>query len=74
VTYWRERNFEVDFVLQRGRSVVGIEVKSAGRYEAPGGMEVFHREFNPLRTLLVGAGGISLEEFLSTPASNWLEK
>ncbi len=74
VTYWRERNHEVDFVLQRGRSVVGIEVKSAGRYETPGGMEVFHKEFNPLRTLLVGTGGISLEEFLSTPASHWLEK
>jgi len=74
VTYWRERNHEVDFVLQRGRSVVGIEVKSAGRYETPGGMEVFHKEFNPLRTLLVGTGGISLEEFLSTHASHWLEK
>ena len=74
VTYWRERNHEVDFVLQRGRSVVGIEVKSAGRYETPGGMEVFHKEFNPFRTLLVGTGGISLEEFLSTPASHWLEK
>lgn len=31
VTYWRERNLEVDFVLQPGDSLVAIEVKSGGR-------------------------------------------
>lgn len=74
VTYWRERNQEVDFVLQRGTSLVAIEVKSAARRGKMEGMEAFRREFAPLRTLLVGADGISLEEFLSTPASSWLEK
>jgi uncharacterized protein len=74
VTYWRERNLEVDFVLQRGKTVVAIEVKSAGRRGSLDGMEAFRREFAPLRTLLVGADGISLEEFLSTPAASWLEK
>ena len=33
VTYWRERNLEVDFVLQRGDALVAIEVKSGGRKE-----------------------------------------
>lgn len=72
VTYWRERNAEVDFVLQRGQTVVGIEVKSAGGRRAMGGMEAFRRKFHPLRTLLVGGDGIPLEEFLSTPAVHWL--
>jgi predicted AAA+ superfamily ATPase len=74
VTYWRERNAEVDFVLQRGKTLIAIEVKSAGRRGSLEGMEAFRREFAPLRTLLVGADGISLEEFLSTPAARWLEK
>lgn len=31
---WRERNFEVDFVLRAGKSVVAIEVKSGRAPEA----------------------------------------
>ncbi|MEI6070222.1 MAG: ATP-binding protein [Verrucomicrobiae bacterium] len=73
VTYWRERNAEVDFVLQQGQTVVGIEVKSAESRRAMGGMDAFRREFHPLRTLLVGADGIPLEEFLSAPAARWME-
>ena len=30
VTYWRERNHEVDFVLHRDKTTVAIEVKSGG--------------------------------------------
>lgn len=74
VTYWRERNMEVDFVLQRGHNVVGIEVKSGVRRTALHGMEAFRKQFNPLRTLLVGADGIPLQEFLSTPVENWLSR
>jgi Holliday junction resolvase-like predicted endonuclease len=28
VTYWRQRNQEVDFVLQQGKTLVALEVKS----------------------------------------------
>jgi hypothetical protein len=72
VTYWRERNHEVDFVLQEGKATVAIEVKSGGRRESLPGMEAFVRKFKPKRQLLVGGGGIALEEFLSKPASHWL--
>jgi len=72
VTYWRERNHEVDFVLQKGKAVVAIEVKSGGRRESLPGMEAFARQFKPKRQLLVGGQGISLEEFLSQPAAYWL--
>jgi len=74
VTYWRDRNMEVDFVLQRGNSLVGIEVKSGGHRTVLSGMEAFRKKFRPLRTLLVGGDGIPLKDFLSTPIEQWLKK
>ena len=72
VTYWRERNQEVDFVLQQGKTVVAIEVKSGGRRESFPGMKAFALQFKPKRQLLVGGQGIALEEFLAKPAAHWL--
>lgn len=72
VTYWRERNLEVDFVLQGGKTTVAIEVKSGARRESLPGLEAFARIFKPTRQLLVGGQGIPLEEFLSQPAAHWL--
>jgi predicted AAA+ superfamily ATPase len=57
VTYWRERNHEVDFVLQQGKTVVALEVKSGGRREMLPGMDAFVRLFKPKRQLLVGGQG-----------------
>lgn len=37
-------------------------------------MEAFAKTFKPDRRLLVGVGGVSLEEFLQKPASFWLEE
>ena len=72
VTYWRDRNMEVDFVLDHGKTLVAIEVKSGARRVALPGMEAFARLFKPKRQLLVGGQGIPLEEFLSHPAAHWL--
>ncbi len=72
LSYWRERNHEVDFVLRQDQNVVAIEVKSGRRRESLPGMEAFAREFKPRRQLLVGAQGIPLDEFLSQPAAEWL--
>ena len=73
VTYWRERNHEVDFVLRQGKTTVALEVKSGRRHESLAGMEAFARHFKPKRKLLVGGQGIPLEEFLSRPAAHWLQ-
>ena len=62
--YWRENNNEVDFVLEKDRKLISIEVKSGNR-SANKGMSQFSQKFNPKRTLLIGAGGISVEEFLN---------
>ncbi len=64
VYYWRERDNEVDFVLQSNRQCVAIEVKS-GRRTTNEGLSVFAKQFSPNRSFVVGSGGIPLEEFLS---------
>ncbi|GAB1416514.1 ATP-binding protein [Paludibacter sp.] len=69
VYYWREGNDEVDFILEKGSSVIGIEVKS-GKRMTNTGMSVFKNKFNPQKVLLVGSGGIPYNEFIKVnPAS-----
>lgn len=72
VSYWRERNLEVDFVLQQGHKIVALEVKSGGRRDCLPGIGMFTKTYNPLRTLLIGGDGIPLEEFFTRPATHWL--
>lgn len=73
VFYWRERNRDVDFVVNAGRVLAAIEVKSARARDAQPGIAAFTEIFEPKRTLLVGAGGISVEEFLEQPVEHWLK-
>lgn len=72
VTYWRERNREVDFVVRSGRRVVAIEVKSSRAQVEQAGLAAFREAFNPDRILLVGGDGIALEDFLSEPVEHWI--
>lgn len=72
VTYWRERNQEVDFILRQGKTTIAIEVKSGRRLESLAGMEAFAKQFKPKRKLLVGGQGIALDEFLLKPAAYWM--
>jgi predicted AAA+ superfamily ATPase len=72
VFYWRERNREVDFVVKAGRTLTAIEVKSGRPAEALPGIAAFTEAFKPKRTLLVGAGGIPVEEFLMQPVAHWV--
>ena len=69
--YWRDDSFEVDFVLQRGGRIVAIEVKSGLHRGVLQGMDEFKRRFRPHDSLLVGEGGIPLNEFLTAPAGHW---
>lgn len=71
--YWREQNQEVDFVVRAGRTVLAIEVKSGRAPDAFSGLAAFSEAFKPKRTLLVGADGISLDEFLTKPVEHWLQ-
>ena len=73
IYYWRDRGQEVDYVLQSGERVVTVEVKSGRARSDYSGMDAFAKNYQPYRKLLVGGQGISLEEFLATPISNWVE-
>ena len=70
VFYWTERNQEVDFVVPHEGRLFAIEVKS-GRVRALHGMERFVKSHSAAVPLLVGTGGIPLEEFLSKPPTAW---
>ena len=70
--WWRDRNREVDFVARRGQRLTAIEVKSSRSPTSMPGVAAFAEAFRPARTLLVGGQGIPLDEFLSTPATDWL--
>lgn len=61
--YWREGNHEVDFILEKGGKVIGLEVKS-GRKAENTGMSLFAGKFHPEKVLLIGTGGIPYDEFL----------
>ena len=74
VYYWRDGQHEVDFVLRRGPRLVGIEVKSGPRRGSPRGLPIFEERFKPQRILVVGEGGVPLNEFLAAPAGYWCEE
>ncbi|MDR3490610.1 MAG: ATP-binding protein [Gammaproteobacteria bacterium] len=65
--YWRDGNEEVDFILQSGKKLIAIEVKSGKSKEQHSGMAAFQKKFNPYRILLVGNQGMKPEQFLSMP-------
>ena len=63
VYYWRHDSDEVDFVLQRSRQLVAIEVKS-GRRKMNQGLKLFHEQFHPTMDLVVGSEAMTIEQFL----------
>jgi uncharacterized protein len=63
LSYWREGNNEVDFILEKGNKVIGLEVKSGMKSDNTG-MQVFADKFHPDKVLLIGTGGVPFEEFL----------
>lgn len=70
VTYWRDGAEEVDFVVSHGRHHWAIEVKS-GRDNKISGLRAFPKRYPKAGALILGSGGLSLEEFFSQPASAW---
>ncbi len=69
VYYWRERNDEVDFIIEYGTQCVAIEVKS-GKRTTNSGLSKFSNRFQPTHSLVVGSGGVPIEEFLSWDLGN----
>lgn len=62
LSYWREGNDEVDFVIEQ-KKLIGIEVKS-GAVQNTSGIAAFKKKFNPDKILLVGNSGLTWQAFL----------
>jgi len=73
VTYWRENNKEVDFVVTQGREVWALEVKS-GRSGQHGGLDAFHARYPRSHSLLIGAQGIPLKDFFARSPFDFLTR
>jgi predicted AAA+ superfamily ATPase len=65
VHYWRERNDEVDFILQYRGKVIAIEVKSGAKTKLSG-MGAYKRKFPQCKTYLIGQTGLPVSHFLQT--------
>ncbi len=72
VYYWRDKNDEVDFVVERNRKVWAIEVKS-GKRGINKGLGMFREAFNPYRAFVVGTDGITVEQFLSADLDEFFD-
>lgn len=72
VSWWREGDAEVDFVLHGRGRLAAVEVKTTLTGPARG-LGAFSARFKPDRSLIVGPGGVPLEEFLAKPAGAWVE-
>ena len=62
--YWRDREDEVDFIVEHNRKCIAIEVKS-GKHTSGKGLSVFQEQFHPVRAFVVGSGGVPIDEFLT---------
>jgi len=69
ILYWRHRGKEVDFVVDRGKQLTAIEVKSGWHDGGLPGMTAFEEAFGPVRKRLVGGDGTPLKTFLAEAAS-----
>ena len=71
ITYWRDGDEEVDFVVAHGTHVWALEVKS-GRPGKASGIRAFRKRYPKAKVWLLGEGGIKLPDFFSRPALEWL--
>jgi predicted AAA+ superfamily ATPase len=77
LSWWREGDREVDFVLAGSGGLAAIEVKSGRAGPSRPGIAAFTAAFaglGPIRPLLVGGDGIALERFLLEPAERWVAR
>lgn len=64
IYYWRHRNEEVDFVLEKRRKLIALEVKT-NMEKNVSGINTFHKQFHPDRMLLIGNKGMPWQDFLN---------
>lgn len=61
--YWREGNDEVDYIIQKGKRLAAIEIKTSAAINKKG-LEKFRRLYPHARVILTGDRGIPWQDFL----------
>jgi predicted AAA+ superfamily ATPase len=61
--YWRDRNDEVDFVIEKDGKIIGIEVKSTTSRNNRG-MTSFQKKYHPVRTICIDENRMPWKEFI----------
>ena len=70
VSWWRDRDREVDFVIETPRGLLAMEVGSGRRKRSLPGLAAFSRAYPNTRVLLAGAQGMPLADLLRVPSSD----
>ena len=72
IFYWKKDNRIVDFVLKKGKELIAIDVNTSKKGKNVQGLELFAQKYQPAKTLLIGEGGLPIEEFLLKPLDHWI--
>lgn len=72
IHYWRQGDAEVDFVVARPGRLWALEVKSGRGGKTPG-LPAFRNRFPEAKGLLIGGGGVPLDEFFKNPPGVWFD-
>jgi predicted AAA+ superfamily ATPase len=68
ISWWRDRDREVDFVIESQHGLLAMEVGSGRRKGSLPGLAAFTRAYPNARVLLAGAQGMPLADLLRVPA------
>jgi predicted AAA+ superfamily ATPase len=68
ISWWRDRDREVDFVIESPHGLLAMEVGSGRRKGSLPGLAAFNRAYPDARVLLAGAQGMPLADLLRVPA------
>ncbi len=71
LSYWRDKNREVDFVVEAGKKLLAVEVKSGRRRDVLPGLAAFTQAEKRARPMLIGSAGMPIEEALTRPVADW---
>jgi predicted AAA+ superfamily ATPase len=70
LSYWNEGSSEIDFIIEKGKQIIALEVKSGRRTGKVGAYSSFKKVYSEAKYLVIGTGGIPFEEFFAqTPAT-----
>lgn len=71
VFYWRERDLEIDFIARRQGVVFAVEVGTSDKKRATTLARLAGKS-GITRTLIVGPGGVDIEDFLGDDPAIWI--